>query len=139
MVVAQIGLSMGVIERPVYGIVVLMAIVTTLIAPPGLNYAYRKWRKETIKEVTNSLEQPVRVRPRALSNFAHDFCAMVSSTAPRSAIDEAILPLDNVESTTVNPPAGETQINFMMIAVRSDDFPCRSGHGAAVRHNECAA
>jgi Na+:H+ antiporter len=50
MVVAQIGLSMGVIEKPVYGIVVLMAIVTTLLAPPALNYAYRNCRPGTFKE-----------------------------------------------------------------------------------------
>lgn len=42
MVVAQIGLSMGVIEKPVYAVVVLMAIATTLIAPPMLKYAYRQ-------------------------------------------------------------------------------------------------
>jgi Kef-type K+ transport system membrane component KefB len=40
MVVAQIGLSMGVIEKPVYAVVVVMAIATTLIAPPMLKYAY---------------------------------------------------------------------------------------------------
>lgn len=50
MVVAQIGLSMGVIEKPVYGIVVLMAIVTTLLAPPALNYAYRNCRPGTLKD-----------------------------------------------------------------------------------------
>jgi Kef-type K+ transport system membrane component KefB len=44
MVVAQIGLSMGVIEKPVYAAVVCMAIVTTLVAPPMLKYAYRNCR-----------------------------------------------------------------------------------------------
>ena len=42
MVVAQIGLSMGVIPGPIYAVVVFMAIGTTLLAPPLLNYAYRK-------------------------------------------------------------------------------------------------
>lgn len=41
MVVAQIGLTLGVIEQKVYAIVVFMAIATTLIAPPLLKYAYR--------------------------------------------------------------------------------------------------
>jgi Kef-type K+ transport system membrane component KefB len=41
MVVAQIGLSLGVINKPVYAVVVLMAVVTTLVAPPMLKYAYR--------------------------------------------------------------------------------------------------
>lgn len=41
MVVAQIGLTLGVVEQSVYAIVVFMAIVTTLIAPPLLKYAYR--------------------------------------------------------------------------------------------------
>jgi Kef-type K+ transport system membrane component KefB len=41
MVVAQIGLGLGVISQSVYGIVVFMAVATTLIAPAMLNYAYR--------------------------------------------------------------------------------------------------
>jgi Kef-type K+ transport system membrane component KefB len=50
MVVAQIGLSMGVIEKPVYAIVVLMAITTTLVAPPILKYAYRNCQPGIPKE-----------------------------------------------------------------------------------------
>jgi Kef-type K+ transport system membrane component KefB len=41
MVVAQLGLSMAVIEKPVYSVVVFMAVATTVVAPPLLNYAYR--------------------------------------------------------------------------------------------------
>jgi Kef-type K+ transport system membrane component KefB len=41
MVVAQIGLSMGVMSKTVYGIVVFMSVATTLAAPPLLNWAYR--------------------------------------------------------------------------------------------------
>jgi Kef-type K+ transport system membrane component KefB len=41
MVVAQLGLGMGVIEKPIYAIVVLMTVVTTMVAPPLLKYAYR--------------------------------------------------------------------------------------------------
>lgn len=46
MVVAQIGLSLGVIPKPVYGVVVFMAIATTLIAPPLITAAYRGAKKE---------------------------------------------------------------------------------------------
>ncbi len=41
MVVAQLGLAMGVIARPIYGVVVFMAVATTIIAPVLLNIAYR--------------------------------------------------------------------------------------------------
>src|SRR5574340_208860 len=41
MVVAQIGLGMGVMSQGVYGIVVFMSVATTLIAPPLLSWAYR--------------------------------------------------------------------------------------------------
>lgn len=41
MVVAQIGLALGVIEKPVYGVVVFMAVATTIVAPPLLKSAYR--------------------------------------------------------------------------------------------------
>jgi len=41
MVVAQIGLGLGVIEKPVYAVVVAMAVGTTLIAPPLLKLAYK--------------------------------------------------------------------------------------------------
>jgi Kef-type K+ transport system membrane component KefB len=39
-VVAQIGLSMGVINDSLYGVVLFMAIATTLIAPPFLKYLF---------------------------------------------------------------------------------------------------
>lgn len=41
MVVAQLGLTMGVIPKPIYGVVVCMAVATTLIAPPLLTLSYR--------------------------------------------------------------------------------------------------
>lgn len=41
MVVAQIGLSLGVIAQGIYDAVVFMAIATTLIAPPLLNIVYK--------------------------------------------------------------------------------------------------
>ncbi len=41
MVVAQIGLSIGVIANSIYGVVVFMAVATTLIAPPLLSLTYR--------------------------------------------------------------------------------------------------
>ncbi len=41
MVVAQIGLSMGVIPKDVYAIVVFMSIATTMVAPSLLKVAYR--------------------------------------------------------------------------------------------------
>ena len=41
MVVAQIGLGVGVIAPRLYGVVVFMAIATTLVAPPLLNLSFR--------------------------------------------------------------------------------------------------
>lgn len=41
MVVAQLGLSLGVISQRNYAIVVFMAVLTTVIAPPLLNLAFR--------------------------------------------------------------------------------------------------
>ncbi len=41
MVVAQIGFGLGVIPPGVYGVVVLMAVATTVIAPPLLTLTYR--------------------------------------------------------------------------------------------------
>jgi Kef-type K+ transport system membrane component KefB len=45
MVVAQIGLGLGVIPANVYGVVVLMAVATTIIAPPLLNLSFRNVRR----------------------------------------------------------------------------------------------
>lgn len=42
MVVAQIGLAMGAISKPIYGVVVFTALATTIVAPPLLNLAYRQ-------------------------------------------------------------------------------------------------
>ena len=41
MVVAQIGLGLGVVSQHVYGIIVFMSVATTLIAPPMLKAAFR--------------------------------------------------------------------------------------------------
>jgi Kef-type K+ transport system membrane component KefB len=40
MVVAQIGLNLGVIGHSIYGIIVFMSVATTLIAPPLLKLAF---------------------------------------------------------------------------------------------------
>ena len=41
MVVAQLGLSMGVIAHNIYSVIVLMSVATTLVAPPLLKLAYK--------------------------------------------------------------------------------------------------
>jgi Kef-type K+ transport system membrane component KefB len=41
MVVAQLGLSMGAVTRDIYGVVVLMAVASTIVAPPLLAFAYK--------------------------------------------------------------------------------------------------
>jgi len=41
MVVAQIGLSLGIMNQGAYGVIVLMSVATTLIAPPLLKMAFR--------------------------------------------------------------------------------------------------
>ncbi len=52
MVVAQIGLHMGVMAQSVYGIVVFMSVATTLVAPPLLKVAFRgvEGREEPAEE-----------------------------------------------------------------------------------------
>jgi Kef-type K+ transport system membrane component KefB len=40
MVVAQLGLNLGVISHNIYGIIVFMSVATTLIAPPFLKLAF---------------------------------------------------------------------------------------------------
>lgn len=42
MVVAQLGLAMGAVSKPIYGVVVFTALATTLVAPPLLSLAYRQ-------------------------------------------------------------------------------------------------
>jgi Kef-type K+ transport system membrane component KefB len=44
MVVAQIGLNVGVMAHSVYGIIVFMSVATTLIAPPLLKLVFRETR-----------------------------------------------------------------------------------------------
>jgi Kef-type K+ transport system membrane component KefB len=51
MVVAQIGLRMGVMAESVYGIIVFMSLATTLIAPPLLKMAYRGEEREAAGDV----------------------------------------------------------------------------------------
>jgi Kef-type K+ transport system membrane component KefB len=55
MVVAQIGLSYGIIQQSVYGVVVFMSVATTIVAPPLIKLAYgnlpKTGRAETPEEV----------------------------------------------------------------------------------------
>jgi Kef-type K+ transport system membrane component KefB len=46
MVVAQLGLSLGVVAQNVYGVIVFMSVATTLVAPPLLKWAFR----DTVKQ-----------------------------------------------------------------------------------------
>jgi len=41
MVVAQLGLAMAVLDEAVYGVIVFMSVMTTIVAPPLLAVAYR--------------------------------------------------------------------------------------------------
>jgi Kef-type K+ transport system membrane component KefB len=50
MVVAQLGLTMGVIPKPVYAVVVFMAVATTLIAPPLIDLSYRRVKRGSVVE-----------------------------------------------------------------------------------------
>ncbi len=50
MVVAQLGLSMGVIAKPTYGVVVCMAVFSTIVAPPLLKFAYRDVKPQGAQE-----------------------------------------------------------------------------------------
>ncbi|HEY7305873.1 MAG TPA: cation:proton antiporter [Bryobacteraceae bacterium] len=50
MVVAQIGLSLGVVEKSVYGVIVAMAVATTLLAPPLLSLAFRGCEPKAAEE-----------------------------------------------------------------------------------------
>jgi Kef-type K+ transport system membrane component KefB len=54
MVVAQIGLGLGVIPAAIYGVVVFMSIATTIIAPPLLKLAYRTVTPPAIAEPTET-------------------------------------------------------------------------------------
>ena len=46
MVVAQIGVGYGVIKQPVYGVIVAMSVVTTLLAPWILRFSFRRAREK---------------------------------------------------------------------------------------------
>lgn len=50
MVVAQIGLGFGVMHANVYGTIVFMSVLTTIIAPPLLRVAYRDARQVKVEE-----------------------------------------------------------------------------------------
>ncbi|MCX6625104.1 MAG: cation:proton antiporter [Acidobacteria bacterium] len=47
MVVAQLGLGLGVVPKDIYAVVVFMSVATTLIAPPLLNLSFRGVKPQT--------------------------------------------------------------------------------------------
>jgi Kef-type K+ transport system membrane component KefB len=50
MVVAQLGLSMGVIAKPIYSVVVCMAVFSTIVAPPLLKFSFRDVKPQGAEE-----------------------------------------------------------------------------------------
>jgi hypothetical protein len=50
MVVAQIGLGLGIIQQNVYSVVVFMSVATTIVAPPLLNLTFRGLKPESTGE-----------------------------------------------------------------------------------------
>jgi Kef-type K+ transport system membrane component KefB len=52
MVVAQIGLNLGVMKQSIYGIIVFMSVMTTLIAPPLLKLSFRGEATEPVTDET---------------------------------------------------------------------------------------
>lgn len=52
MVVAQLGMTMGVVTKPIYAVVVFMSVATTLLAPPLLNVAFREDSAQPAGEAT---------------------------------------------------------------------------------------
>ncbi len=53
-VVAQIGLGMAVISDSLYGVILIMVVVTTLIAPPFLRILYAPESPRTTAQMATS-------------------------------------------------------------------------------------
>ena len=61
MVVAQIGLTKGVIGQEAYGVAVFMAVATTIIAPPMLSAVYRDLSRSGGGPGPDELGEPTRI------------------------------------------------------------------------------
>lgn len=62
LIVAGIGLSAGVIPNAVFGIAVMMTLLTTLVSPPALEAAFRSPARGTRKEIsTKNTEEELTV------------------------------------------------------------------------------
>ena len=60
-VVAQIGLAMAAVGDAIYGVVLTMAIATTLIAPPFIKLAFAGEKPEPVPdEVEKELQYDIR-------------------------------------------------------------------------------
>ncbi|KAF0239754.1 MAG: sodium/hydrogen exchanger, partial [bacterium] len=55
-IVAQIGLSLGVMSSALYGVVVFMAVATTLIAPPFLVILFKETKNVLADETTEVVD-----------------------------------------------------------------------------------
>ncbi|MBP7928929.1 MAG: cation:proton antiporter [Acidimicrobiia bacterium] len=61
-VIASVGLSIGVLNEASYGAVVAMALITTLIAPPALRIALRNWPGNAAEQQRLAEEEQRRQR-----------------------------------------------------------------------------
>jgi len=73
LIVALVGLQRRILTQAAYGIIVLMTVVTTILAPPVLRYLFRGERQQLKGE---TISAPVQVqyslvqRPHSLSLMA---------------------------------------------------------------------
>ena len=62
LIVAGIGLSAGIIPNYIFGIAVMMTLVTTVVAPPGLVWAFKNPARGTRKEIsTKNAEEELSI------------------------------------------------------------------------------
>jgi len=58
LIVALVGLQFGILSESAYGIIVVMTVITTILAPPILRYLFRREIREHSQE---SVPEPVRL------------------------------------------------------------------------------
>lgn len=57
LIIAGIGLTAGIIDQKLFGVVILMTLITTLAAPPILNMALKMKGRGTKKEIASDTQQ----------------------------------------------------------------------------------
>lgn len=117
-IVATIGLSLGILTPEMYSIILMVAIVTSLMAPPVLRWTLH--RVTPSEEEQARLEQEERRRTSFVGNLKRVLVPVGVGAANGSGGDAAMGPTDDAGTRLAGLLLADEDVEVTSLAIRSD-------------------